>query len=237
MIKGDFSGDYENLFLSLQDVARDDPIRREMQSSWFSHDDGWGFVFYNKNTLIHERFKEPIFKSNIVSIPKDGILIMHARKASENEPKGVLHAHPHVRYDRNYIVFLAHNGSFNKDILAGMLNEKNKEKQTDTEFFLEFLMSLEGNMVDRINKMIEIAKEREIIEKASNIFILSVEKLTGNVNLFYYSFAKDLNEYIKLYRVKSETWEGIFSSSIIRSKYFPRVSNIDPVPTDKILTL
>ncbi len=237
MVKGDFSEDYENLFLALKDVAKEDPIRKEMHSSWVSHDDGWGFVYYDDSTVIHERFVRPIFESNIVKIPSNGILIMHARKAGEIEPKGVMHSHPHRRSDRNYEVFLAHNGSFDKKIIAGMLNENLLNKQTDSEFFLEFLMGIEGNIFEKVNRALEITKEKEIIKTASNIFILSVEKLTGKVDLFYYSYAKDFNDYIKLYHVKSETWEGIFSSSIIRSEYFPKVSNIDPVPKDTLLSL
>ncbi len=237
MIAGNFGNDAESIYKSLREVAERDPVLVREKSNWLSHSDGWGIVTISNDKIEHVRSSKPVFESDSPELINSGIMLMHARKASPGEPAGALMSHPYVYSDNDYTVFLAHNGSLNKNVLAQKLGIKSVDHDTDSSVFLKYMMSNDGNIGERFQKAIRECKENDVFKELTNIFVISVSKDDFKTRCFYYSHNVTNREYGKLYKVHGNGWTGIFSSSIIEANSFPAETEKNEIEYEKILEM
>lgn len=232
-LKGEFEEDFPEIFAALQEVAKSDPLLRGE-----SHSDGWGYVYYNGSSFVHERRSEPIYTAAVPKV-ESGFVVVHARNAAPGEPLGVLNSHPHHRSDRRYEFYLTHNGWFDKGKIAGLLGERDAglSTQTDSEFFLELVFTLSGNPRERLETAARLSKEHDLVKTTMNIFLLGMDKATGSATVAYYTDAKEYSEYVTLYSGHGTSWSGVFSSSIPLSSRFPASLRLEKVERDKVLEL
>ena len=237
MLTGDYSADLPRIFESLKDAAYDDWIYHEVFKRKISHDDGWGYAVLGADSVHYDRIYKPVFECDLPVLPGNGAMIMHARKAAEGEPLGPLNCHPHHRSDSKLDAYLSHNGAFDKRKIADLLHVDDVEGQTDSEFFLELLMSKEGSVLEKLRSSIKDMHDEDLVKSTGNIFLIYRDKLTGEQGAYYYSTAKKPSEYTSLYSVKGPDWSGVFSSTIIKSKYFPDSFKAEKVPMDVLFLL
>lgn len=234
---GDFKSDANDVFESLVEVCRHDPLFPEDRKGNPSHDDGWGYVAMDENSIDFRRYRKPIFNSRKPEFPESGILVVHARKAAAGEPVGMLDSHPHHRSNTEYDVYLVHNGSYRKENIAGALNEGNLDNQPDSEFFLEYLMRQEGDIEEKIRKTLEDSGRFDFVKTTNNIFVLAVDKVTRKGRLFYYGDSRFDNEYVTMYRVEKEGWVGVVSSSLLKASRFPHDVKIEKVEQRELVEI
>lgn len=237
LLSGDFSKELDGIFNSLNEVCRSDPLFPEDRNKEACHDDGWGYVFNDGDVIEFKRYRKAIFNSEKPSFGRHGKLIVHVRKAASGEPVGLLDSHPHHRGNVDYDVYLVHNGSYNKKNIADKLGEGNIENQPDSEFFLEYLMKQEGGIEEKINKTLEAADMYDFVKTTNNIFIMAVDKASKKTRLFYYSYSKNYDEYVTLYRVENERVKGVVSSSLLKSGLFPDSLRVSKVEQRKLVEL
>lgn len=234
---GDFGSDVQRIFDSLVEVCESDPLFPVERKKKPSHDDGWGYVTLDDDSIDFRRYRSPIFRSRRPDFPDHGIVVVHARKAASGEPVGMLDSHPHHRSNTEYDVYLVHNGSYNKDRIAEALNEGNLNNQPDSEFFLEYLLKQEGNIEEKIRKTLDDADKYDFVKTTNNIFILAVDKATRKGRVFYYSFSKNKNEYVTMYRVEKDSWKGVVSSSLLKASDFPKDVTVTKVNEKELVEL
>ena len=223
-LSGDFSNEYRKIMTSFLDVTRHDPLSTNSDGSFTSHDHGYGYVHYDNSSLEFFRSKTPVFESLIPDFTS-GQFIMHARKAAPGEPIGTLESHPHYEVDEDYEVFLAHNGWFDKKAIAMELGINNYGRYVDSQLFLKYVISFDGEFRNRLERALSFAKEKELIKSTANLMILSIDRNTLESRLYYYTDVKEGREYgdyVRLYHGKTDRWNGVFSSSIIQSDFFPK---------------
>lgn len=220
MMSGNFGNDSSNIYSSLREVAERDPVLMRSNSSWSSHSDGWGMVSLERDSIVYRRGLSPIYRSKIPDIPSSGIFLTHARAASPEEPRGAIHSHPYQYSDSRYTVFLTHNGSLKKDKIAMKL-EVDYKFDTDSNLFLKYIMSMKGDLWERLQQSIDDAINEEIFGKLTNIFVIAISNENFQTDCFYYSYNPTGYEYGNLYEVYGNGWTGIFSSSIIEAVHFP----------------
>ena len=223
-LSGDFSKEYKKILDSFIEVTRNDTLSVNSDGSLTSHDHGYGYVRYDSSSLEFFRSRTPVFESNIQDF-RSGQFIMHARKAAPDEPVGTLESHPHYEVDEDYEVFLAHNGWFDKKKIAVELGIENFTRYVDSQLFLKYILSFNGEFRTRLEKAISLAKEKDLIRATANLMILSIDRNTRNSKLYYYTDVKEGSEYsdyVKLYHGNTDLWNGVFSSSIIKSISFPK---------------
>lgn len=220
MISGNFGNDATSIYSSLREVAERDPVLVGSNSSWSSHSDGWGMVSLERDSIVYRRELAPIYRSNIPDIPSSGIVLAHARAASPGEPHGAIHSHPYQHSDSRYTVFLTHNGSLKKDKLAMELGV-DYMFDTDSNLFLKYIISMKGDIQERLQKSIDKAIDKEMFGKLTNIFVIAISNEDFQVDCLYYSYNPTKDEYGNLYEVYGDGWAGIFSSSIIEAAHFP----------------
>jgi predicted glutamine amidotransferase len=237
LLVGDYSTDLPNIFESLKDAAYDDLIYHQVYKRKISHDDGWGYVLLSQDSVHYDRIYKPIFECDLPVLPGSGALLMHARKAAEGEPLGPLNCHPHHRSNYLLDVYLSHNGAFDKRRIADLIGVDIIEGQTDSEFFLDLLMSKNGSVLEKLRSSIADMHDKELVKSTGNIFLVYRDKMSGDQGAYYYSTAKKPNEYTSLYAVKGPDWSGIFSSTIVKSKYFPNPGQAEKVPMDVLFKL
>ncbi|MDA8054747.1 MAG: hypothetical protein M0Z77_03720 [Thermoplasmatales archaeon] len=223
---GNFEDEFRSIFQSLSDVASEDPLRLDKDGRKLSHKDGWGFLNINKERIVFNRYSTPLRRDTKVPEISNGIIMMHARAAAPSEGMGVLNNHPFHATDQRYEVYMVHNGWFDKNKINETLGYEHPEFINDTEVFLNFVMTIDGDMKTRLAKAMEISKRKEYIKGGANILVVAVDRRPPNVlSIFYHADnapGKEFKEYNKLYAVKNEKFKGVFSSSIIRSSYFPK---------------
>ena len=130
-----------------------------------------------------------------------------------------------------------HNGAFDKRKIADLLRVESVEGQTDSEFFLELLMSKDGSVLEKLRSSIADMHDQDLVKSTGNIFLIYRDKMTGEQGAYCYSTAKKPSEYTALYSVKGPDWSGVFSSTIIKSKYFPDSFKAEKVPMDVLFLL
>ncbi|MGC8609196.1 MAG: class II glutamine amidotransferase [Thermoplasmata archaeon] len=225
IMNGNFGNDSALAYRSLREVAERDPVQVRNNASWTAHSDGWGMVSIQKNSIVYRRELTPIYRSEIPEIPTAGIIMAHVRKASQREPVGTVYSHPYESSDSRYTVFLAHNGSLNKEKIGSKLGMDSRFF-TDSAMFLRYIMSEEGDIQERLQKSIGESIKNKIFGSLTNIFIIAISNADFKTDCFYYSYNPAENEYGKLYEVYGDGWSGVFSSSIIESTYFPKKTDI-----------
>jgi len=234
---GDYSDDVGDLLNSLKEVSRSDPLRNDEDGNPISHNDGWGYVELSSKFIDYKRYKFPIFKTKLPEILGPGYLMVHARKAATREPLGILNSHPHHKSTTEYDLYLCHNGSYDKKKIAALLGEEKISSQTDSEFFLSYIASRNGSIEEKIRNAIDATVERKLLKTTNNMMLLSVDKETEKVDLYYYSDSRTPSEYTTLYYAEAKKWRGVFSSSITLSKFFPKKLKIKKVPMRTLFEL
>ena len=65
-IVGEFSQVFPEIFMLLQDVAKNDPLLYAMGIDPPMHSDGWGYVAFSRGNLVHYRTSAPVYDSSPV---------------------------------------------------------------------------------------------------------------------------------------------------------------------------
>lgn len=232
-LSGNYSKVYKEIVNSFLEITRSDPLSMDKNGVLTSHDHGWGFVHYDDSSLEFLRSKVPVFESNVPYF-NSGEFVIHARKAAPSEPIGTLESHPHIEIDEDYEVYLAHNGWFDKQAIAKELNIDNFKKYVDSQLFLKYIFSFNGGFKTRLENALAEAWEKNLVKSTANLMILSIDRNTRESKIFYYTDVKEGHEYsdyVRLYQVNTEQWRGVFSSSIIKSRSFPK--NTSPMEVER----
>lgn len=237
MLKGDYSTDLPMIFEALKDASLDDWVYQDVYGKHISHDDGWGYVSINEESIRYDRIYKPVFDCDLPNLPDHGTLIIHARKAADGEPLGPLNCHPHHRSDPLLDVYLSHNGAFDKRKIGDSLGVDAIDWQTDSEFFLQLLMSRSGSIIVKLTASIADMKKMDLVKTTGNIFLAYNDKMKAENGGYYFSTSKKPSAYSTLYRVKAPAWVGVFSSTIIKSRNFPKDYETEEVPMDMLFHL
>jgi glutamine amidotransferase len=222
-LKGNYSEEFTSIFQAIQDVARYDPLLESRTRQSPSHPDGWGYVNINDHDLVFAKSGYPVFDSQKPGI-QNGIVMVHARMASPGEPGGVFSSHPYHGSTQEIEIFMAHNGAFEKKGIAGRMGISDYMNITDSELFLHLILSQSGNLPGMLGKSIKEIREDGLMKGTPNLIIVGIDRNSQASEVLYYTDSPSDNrygEYNKLYRIDSEKWSGVFSSSILESRYFP----------------
>lgn len=225
LVWGDLEGDFEAIYKSLADVAQKDPLLVDKEGKNKQHKDGWGFLNLSGDSLIVKREIAPLTVNSERPIAKKGAVILHARLAAPNEPMGILNVHPFHASDESYDVYLAHNGWFDKYKLNDSLGLRNVERMNDTEVFLKYVMSFEGDLYTRLDKALKASKEKGYLKGGSNILALGIDRNSNEPSVYYHcdqSKEREFTEYNKLYKISNRDLSAVVSSSLIHSEFFPK---------------
>jgi predicted glutamine amidotransferase len=201
---------------SLINAARSDYFSKNR----ISHDDGWGSVWYSKESQFLLRSRIPIFKDKraVKFFPNNTTAICalsHARKAAPNEPiRGSFDSHPFSTHAGEDLVYVAHNGHIDKSKLIARL-ELDTSKLNDTEAFTFLLEKMTGNVETRLKSSIDFVNESDAMLGALNLFVLSVKR-NGEHDLFYFSdFPGGKNDlYYTLYTYSYNRNKAVMSSTV-----------------------
>ena len=238
-ISGDFHEVFPEIFMALQDVARNDPLLDTRGIQLSEHSDGWGYVALSRDGLVHYKTSMPVYDSAPI-IAQNGFMVAHARKASPSEPRGVANSHPFHASDQSMDIYLAHNGAFDKAEIAKILGIGETKDQTDSEFFLKLVIAQRGALMQRLEDAIGIAKEHRLLTGTPNLLLLGVRKDTMEPEILYYTAPPDsgkYGDYNRLYFVGGRGWSGVFSSSIIGSEFFPEDVETEQVKPGRVFSL
>ncbi|MGC8546061.1 MAG: class II glutamine amidotransferase [Thermoplasmata archaeon] len=219
LLKGEFKGDFSSLFLISQKISEADPLHYVSDSFPKNHIDGWGYVYLNADSINYYRTSEPLYESFEPSV-RDGYLLLHMRNRSGQEPVGVGNSHPFHLSTTDGDYYLAHNGHFNKKMISDYLGLTDSDKENDTLVFLRFLVSLKGDIIEKINHSIKKSLEMNFIDSLANLFLVFVDK-SGKIHAFAISESSPhlkYSLYDELYIVEDKHWKGVFSSSYIKFK-------------------
>ena len=238
LLWGNFSYDFASIFRSLQDVAQDDPILRK-EGKKGVHKDGWGFLNITNDSIEFERFATPLTLKTPQPTFRDGAAIIHARAAASGEGSGVLNAHPFHEQDETYDVYISHNGWFDKEEINKLLKLETVMSMNDTEVFLRLVMSQKGTINARVKTALELSRKNGYLKGGANIFITALKKGTNKMSIIFHSDVgpgKEYNEYYRLYSIKGRNWNGVVSSSLKLSEYFPKDVEPSQIERGKIYT-
>ncbi|MGC8618422.1 MAG: hypothetical protein ACP5UZ_06770 [Thermoplasmata archaeon] len=222
---GEVANMFPDIFKSFSDVATEDPLLSKVDGQARGHKDGWGFLNLNKEKIVFSKSFSRLTRDTGTPSVFNGVVMMHARLAAPNEGMGVLNNHPFHVADERYDVYIVHNGWFDKYKINESLGFDRPELINDTEIFIDFVMSQEGNISTRLSRALDISKKEGYINGGANIFVVAVDRETLKISIFYHAdvaTGKEFKEYNKLYTAGDQNWKGVFSSSIIYSKFFPK---------------
>ena len=162
-----------------------------------SHGDGWGYAvagrgvggslstgFYRSSAPVYRDPKGVESLKTVVLGLDTYTGVAHARLASRSEPLGVENAHPFMVEDpgRGFTLWLAHNGSVHKELLAQELGLGDLAGRRTDSFFLARYLARELGSVNPagVTKAIEAVVEKGFVKTALNLGILVV----GNPGVF-----------------------------------------------------
>lgn len=234
---GNLENGFEAIYKSLVDVAQRDPLLVDKEGKNKQHKDGWGFLNLTRDSLFVKRVVTPLTVNSEKPTVKKGVVILHARLAAPNEPMGILNVHPFHASDESYYVYLAHNGWFDKYQLSDNLGLRSVEKMNDTEVFLKYVMSFEGNLYSRLDNALKESKERGFLKGGSNIFALGIDRNNNEPSVYYHcdqSKEREFTEYNKLYKISNGEWSAVVSSSLTLSNFFPKEFQMGPLARSKL---
>ncbi len=199
-----------------------------------SHNHGWGATVvamkFGELMISYFRTSLPIleedFKAFARSIPRDAqwlYLLLHARLASQNQPIDALNSHPiHVSRPGAYSLWLAHNGTVDKRVLAEKLGLTHLlEKFTDTYFIAQWIArNVEGAEPKAFLESLKSLAELGVVESALNVAGIVLSEGGGRVFAFALNYVskggQELEEYYRLHLLKSSSSIVIGSSTIFR---------------------
>ena len=200
---GSNKAELERLVKCLIRAANKDPLRNGVK-----HGDGWGIVAVDSDGIVYYRSGNPIYTEvNVLTSLLDELkgefkVIVHARLASDKSLVSSYYSHPYMDYNDKLIIYLAHNGSVDKDKLSSSLGIDGS-KMVDSELALKYI-SLKG---------LDSVKELESYTKtALNLLLLVIRRGDDplSAKLYYYNYYKKDDEYYKLYI----NGNAVYSSSL-----------------------
>jgi len=230
----------------LYEAASNDCLLKELTSN-YRHCDGYGYLILyddgNGLRLAIEKFDafntlnvggNDICATNLKALgstvkmltkiirnSKEGLLILHARKAGKGEPRGVMHAHPYIESvaarDGYRLIALAHNGGVDKNSLARLINV-DPDVYTDTHILTLWLVRelIRGKDIKHV-----LNEAHKYTRTALNLVIANIEvKKKLRATLYAYSYIseriKDRKrlEYYKPVFFKTLGAEGFISSTV-----------------------
>ena len=207
--KGEDKEELKGFLECLVKAAEKDPITGDV------HGDGWGIVAYTTSgTLIHYRSSLPIFKDkkvfDLISFLEGKMwVIVHARLASQKELVDARFSHPYLETTPNELIYIAHNGSVDKELLGKEMGLDPK-LMVDSELIGKFI-AREG--ISRLDRL------KEYTKSALNLFILRIPRdKSSPPSLYYFNYYNE--DYVKKKGIPSEYYKfykkgnAVFSSSL-----------------------
>ncbi len=241
LIKGDYKNRLPGIFRSFQLASQKDPFPDpDYNHEHHTHGDGWGFANFTGKMINHAKFLDPVYQSAMPEL-ENGILMMHSRKTSFDQPHGAINNHPFVSSTEDAQIYLSHNGWVNKYTLYPNEAEEKLEKITDSEAFLRYITEKNPVKLEDFESVFD-ALEREKVEYALlNIFITVVSRADGSFSSFYFTdkgrSGKGYEDFDRLYFVSGDNWKGVFSSSLLEFDQFPEYNSRTEVPRGKLFRL
>lgn len=241
LLKGDFRADIHGIFRTIQLASEKDPFPDpEYNNEHHTHSDGWGYSLFSNGNIGYSRFHEPIFQSSLPII-ENGLLMIHSRKTSDDQPKGVLNNHPFVKSTKDSQIYLSHNGWVDKFSLNSAFDEKSLENITDSEAFLEYIAGKTPNSEDELRSIFEGLKKEGVEYSLLNVFITIVTRTGGSPQSFYFTDkgakGHGYTDFDRLYYVESSKWKGVFSSSLLEFDEFPEYDMKEEVVRGRLFNL
>ena len=217
-------------------ASREDPYLARLGVPDPSHCHGWGYVVIWGTKEAYQGFEYArgdggSCKENLAGLEYvverlkalleakwDRLLVVvHARRAGRNEPRGLLHAHPFsltvaFRHGpRTY--YFAHNGSIRKDELARILGV---DPSAYTDSFIGFYwlvkrLSYGGDIAGlyrRLASYTRTALDTILVEKTGSTASMYVTGYVGDVD-------EDRRQYYQPYLVRATGIVGYASSTIV----------------------
>lgn len=240
MVRNQQNHAFRPLFKALQEVSENDPLPDPEENGMFhTHGDGWGLASVSENDYTYMRSLKPIYESGVPEIP-GGTTMVHSRKASTDQPGGVVNDHPFYDASDNADFFLCHNGWIDKNTLP-LDGKRDLSAMTDSEALLRYIVQDGGK--DIVEKLEELSSNGVSFSLA-NVFVMRIERSTGKnpvVTAFYFTekgkSGKSYEEFDKLYLLKGEGWEGVVSSSLLHSNAFPDYSEKREIQRGRVFIL
>lgn len=223
----------KQLYESLVKAAHKDPHSvRLFGEDEESHRDGWGVLSAEVGGEGVERYMvyrslKPIFEDeipwNAMERRNPGAEILHARAASTGMPVNMFSVHPvEAQSPKGYRIFLAHNGSMDKDGLARAVGASETELQlyNDSYFLARFLAAgledLSGG-----EALLRASKYTETAMNLAFLFLSPQEQLL--VVGSYYRLRDKPRERRNYYKLYMGYGDGfiVYASSTIVDYYNP----------------
>lgn len=241
LLKGYFHDDLEGIFRSIQLASEKDPFPDpEYKYEHHTHGDGWGYTSFTGGRIVHSRSPDPIFDCTYPETD-DGTIMVHSRKTSLDQPRGVLNNHPFVAVTADSIIYLSHNGWVDKFSLNLGIDSKKLEKMTDSEAFLQYIAARNPVTENDLWKIFDGLRNEKVRYTLLNVFITIVDRSGGEPESYYYTdMGNDEIEYAefdRLYLVGGKNWKGVFSSSLLEFDEFPEYRSKEEVPRGRLFKL
>ena len=169
--------------------------RHDCRATWSDHmhNDGWGIIAINSGpeslTKLFYKSTKPIFDEDtswIRSIVGPGPIsgMIHARKASDGEPKNVDSSHPHEVFVGDGFLYLVHNGSVDKSLIARHMADNfgykiNIDEISDTKALLILLSAIyekTQSLEDSLMELAQLSRDLGIIKTSLNIGVMHVSE-------------------------------------------------------------
>lgn len=224
---GKNDSNFISLLKSLEEVCRDDPLHDFEHKPFLDHKDGWGYVDSGREFLSFTKFLTPIFQEKQASFNGD-IRLIHARNATEGEPRSLASTQPFHLPLENHDIYFAHNGWIDKTKLTGKFSDEFRATRSDSEIFLSLMGQYTGNPLERFNAALEQVYSTGSLLSGLNIFLLSANRKTQERDVYVYSDARNFDLYHRFYFVKGMEFSAVVSSSLLESRNFPE--GVDRIP-------
>ncbi len=191
---------------SLVNAAKCDPHLQSLKASSCSHDDGWGRVLIQAGkkgiSVTKYRSLTPIFEEREKVIPNnvDGVIvdIIHARKRSKGMKQNMISTQPiEVLGSDGSIIYVAHNGTLDKQALINMIPLRMPEEIIDKCSDTCLLALYFSQRPSEILSKDLISKLKEITISALNLIIIKL--LDNEVEVIFGSYYKRNHDYYKMY--------------------------------------
>ncbi len=212
---GEKREDLEMLVGSLRASARNDTVAARVPLKLSCHPDGWGYVMSSEAGLAYYRSDKPMYEDEPTLPETKGRVhaIFHARKALDGTPVQKRFSHPFMEQTQGDLVFLAHNGSVDKERLERELGFSGSA--VDSELALRF--ALRSRSIEEGTKELEDYTE---LNGGLNLLILRVDKNGVGTELFVKQFYRreagkqDMSDFYRLYYQDLAGGRAVFSSTL-----------------------
>ena len=221
ILNGDFRKGEEQIFNAMKEVTFADPYSMEVFGRTITHNDGWGYVSYGDDKINHYKSITPYFESKIPEISGE-ILMLHVRKAGKAGPFGLVNSHPYYRTTASHDIYLVHNGFLGKAEMQTGKSQEYLQTHSDSEIFLDKMITFHGSIPFMLEQSINFVYKNNALKGGINLFVLAIDRNTGKPEIYAYTDAANYKLYHELYFIDFGVYSGIFSSSLLASRHFPK---------------